>query len=159
MKRLFIIFVILCYSNAFAYISENIVSGCSATRAKNFYPVFQILSYTCEPGYFLPADTLVCQPCPIGHTCNGGTFNYNPTRSQGIKFTYPTNTNVAKSCSMNFGTKLIPVFEINTVNLTWNDGNGNTTSTTCTYGETISLPETEPTRTGYVFNGWVVRQE
>ena len=154
MKKIFVIFVLMFSSNAFALYTEDIVGGCD--KEKKFIPVFQINTYTCQSGYFLPADTLGCQPCPTGHTCNGGTFGYNPTESQGIIFTRPTNANVAKSCSTNFGTRFVPIFQPNNVNLTWNDGSGNTSTTTCTYDGLINIP-TEPTRPGYVFKGWKVQ--
>ena len=151
MKKLFIIFIALFISNAYAYITENIVNGCNLSTS--FTPVFQINTYTCDSGYFLPADTLGCQPCPTGHTCSGGTFEYNPTIAQGITFTKPVKSNVANGCSVNFGRFLRPVFQPNTVALTYDDGVGNTSSGTCTYDGLISLPE-PPTRPGYTFTGW-----
>ena len=155
MKKLFFIFTVLFSANAFALLyTEDIVEGCNNPTI--FYPVFQINSYTCNSGYFLPADTLGCQPCPSGHTCNGGTFNYNPTQSQGITFTRPINANVTHGCSVNFGTYLVPIFQPNTVTLNYDDGNGNTTSTSCTYDGLVNLPPTPPTREGYDFKGWKV---
>lgn len=198
MKKLFFIFTVLFSANTFAYITQDIVDGCDS--AKQFYPVFQInsytcdsgyylpansdrcenclrgyncaggtyifnqttdqgiftLSYTCNSGYFLPADTLGCQPCPSGHICNGGTFEYNPTKSQGITFTRPINANVTHGCSVNFGTHLVPIFQPNTVTLNYDDGVGNTASTSCTYDGLVNLPPTPPTREGYDFKGWKV---
>ena len=157
MKKIFLIFIVLFSSNAFALYTETIVGGCNV--AKKFYPFFQINTYTCANGYFLPANTVSCQPCPSGHTCPGGTFQYNETKAQGITFATPTNTNVPKGCSVNFGTKMIPIFTPKTVSLTWNNGNsGMSTQTTCTYDRLINLPP-EPTRPGYVFNGWVVEKK
>jgi hypothetical protein len=152
MKKLYIVFIMFFTINAFALVTENIVNGCNSPT--HFHPVFQINSYTCDNGYFLPADTLGCQPCPTGHTCNGGTFNYHPTKSQGIIFTRPTNANIAKSCSTNFGTVFVPIFEPKSVAVNFNDGVGNTETKTCTYDGLVNLPAAPPERKGYIFNGW-----
>ena len=154
MKKLFLIFVFIFSTNAFALITEDIVNGCDVQT--RFMPVFQINSYECQSGYFLPADTLGCQPCPTGHTCSGGTFDYNPIQSQGIVYTRPITQNTTKSCSTNFGTTFVPIFEPVTVTLNYDDGLGNTTTTTCTYDGLVNIPETPPTREGYDFTGWKV---
>ena len=44
-----------------------------------------------------------------------------------------------------------------TVNITWDDGIGNTTTNTCVYEESVTLPSV-PTRPGYTFGGWAVVQ-
>ena len=50
----------------------------------------------------------------------------------------------------------------NTINIDWWTGDEDSdeayASTTCTYDGTITLP-TEPTKTGYTFNGWVLVEE
>lgn len=156
MKKIFIIFVIFVVSNAFAAYTEDIVGGCGESSI--FYPIFQINTYTCANGYFLPADTLGCQPCPTGHVCNGGTFSYNATKAQGISLNNIIENNVAKGCSENlFNRPFIELFEPNTINITWNDKNGNITSTTCDYSGQLVLPS-PPTRAGYVFSGWKLKQ-
>ena len=137
--------------NAFALYNENIIDGCD--EPKIFYPVFEINTYTCDNGYFLPADTLGCKPCPSGHICNGGTFDYNPTISQGIKYTSTKTENTPNACSINFGTVFFPIFEPNTVEVKFDNDNGNTTTTTCSYDGNIELPAT-PEKTGYTFKGW-----
>ena len=53
---------------------------------------------------------------------------------------------------------MIPIFRPKTMTLNFDDGNGNTTTTTCTYGGLVNIPDTVPTRPGYTFTGWVVRQ-
>ena len=60
--------------------------------------------------------------------------------------------------TINQTTNMIPIFRPKTMTLNFDDGNGNVTSTTCEYGDTIVIPENVPTRTGYNFAGWVVRQ-
>lgn len=157
MKKLLIILFVIISTPSMAAYTNDIVGGCAAGTPA-FRPVFQPNEYTCNAGYFLPADTLGCEPCPTGHTCNGGTFTYSETKAQGINFTRPTTQDVVKSCSVNFGTVLSPIFQKNQVNLNFDDGNGNITQTTCDYGDTITIPETIPTRPGYNFTGWKVRE-
>lgn len=52
----------------------------------------------------------------------------------------------------------------NTINLNWYDNNtimtpSNTTANTCTYDNRITLPSTNPTKTGYTFTGWEVMSQ
>ncbi len=54
-------------------------------------PVLQ--QVTCEPGYYLPANKLVCEKCPAGKYCAGGSFNYPVSSSdRGITGTCPSPT-------------------------------------------------------------------
>ena len=156
MKRLYIIFVVLFTTNTFALYNETIVGGCD--NAKIFLPVFEVNTYTCASGYFLPADTLGCEPCPSGHTCSGGTFAYNPTKSQGITFTRPTSSDIVNGCSINFGQVFIPVFQPDTVTLNYDNGNGTTQTGTCTYDGIITLPD-NPSKPGYTFIGWTLQEQ
>ena len=52
-------------------------------------------------------------------------------------------------------------WEANTINTQWFTGYGENTAaanaTTCTYDGTINLPQTNPSRPGYAFNGWKLR--
>ena len=54
-------------------------------------------------------------------------------------------------------------WEANTITTQWYTGYGENTvaasATTCTYDGTINLPQTNPTRAGYAFNGWKLRQQ
>ena len=45
----------------------------------------------------------------------------------------------------------------NTININWYNGDNVVSTNTCTYDGTITLP-TEPTKTGYTFAGWRLRQ-
>ena len=53
------------------------------------------------------------------------------------------------------------IYTANTINTTWYTGygaNGQAASpTTCSYDGTINLPQTNPSRPGYAFNGWKLR--
>ena len=52
-------------------------------------------------------------------------------------------------------------WEANTITTQWYTGYGENTAaanaTTCTYDGTINLPQTNPSRPGYAFNGWKLR--
>ena len=156
MKKLLIIFLIIISTPAMALYTNDIQNMCGLTDV-NIYAVFEPISYTCGAGYFLPANTPGCQPCPAGFVCSGGTFAFNPTCSQGATKPTQITHNATRACSVDL-TDFAAVFERATINLNFDDGNGNTTTTTCTYGDTITIPDTIPTRPGYNFAGWVVRQ-
>ena len=158
--------------NAFALIDNNVVGGCNvetlntANNTTNLIPVYAIKTFTCNTGYFLPANnTEGCEPCPSDYTCNGGTFDFNPYEAQGINQPTYISQSASNICSINLlnsanqTTNMVPVFKPKTMTLNFDDGNGNTTTTTCTYGDTITIPDTVPTRPGYTFTGWVVRQQ
>ena len=58
------------------------------------------------------------------------------------------------------------VYDANTINLIWyndTDANHGTAMTvessaqSCVYDSTINIPDNEPTKTGYTFEGWRVR--
>ena len=39
---------------------------------------------TCNPGYYLPADTMECTICPTGRYCPGGTYRFNADEDEGV---------------------------------------------------------------------------
>ena len=51
----------------------------------------------CEPGTYLPANTLVCQPCTVGNYCEGGRFAQS-NENQGIE-ACPTDSNYVTGTS------------------------------------------------------------
>lgn len=111
-------------------IVTDVVGSCGKTGLnQNFSAIYEINSYDCNVGTYLPADGIVCEVCPTGYTCNGGKYTYNPDAEQGKT--------------------------PNIVTLNFDDGSGNITNTTCVYDDIIILPE-PPSRPGYVFNGWKV---
>lgn len=151
MKKLFVFFAGL-FIPVFLVYAETCNTIATKMRA-----IYTPNSYTCNAGYFLPANTAGCRVCPSEASCDGGSFFFNPDVAQGI--VYDTfKHNLTNTCSVDFSSKLRAVFVPNTINLNYDDGNGNTTAMTCDYGGTINIPETAPTRPGYVFTGWVVRQ-
>ena len=148
MNKLYIIFNIIVSANAFA---EVIACDDAAT---DYYAAYDAHEHTCSAGYFLPANTDGCRQCPPGYTCNGGTFEFNPDNYQGAILDTVTTTTMNNVCADNFPTDLYAIYDPKTVTITFDDGTGNTTAKTCTYDGLVNIPETPPTRTGYIFNGW-----
>jgi hypothetical protein len=50
---------------------------------EDYYAVYEIDTYTCNYGQYLPANTDGCQNCLYGHICSGGTYTFNVTLDQG----------------------------------------------------------------------------
>ncbi len=104
----------LCYANtAFAYITDDIPNGCDEIYA-DMYPVFKINEYTCNAGYYLPANGIECVPCRPGYTCAGGTYTFNPTHEQGIELVIHAIVppNGIAGCDAFYG-NMYPRFKIN----------------------------------------------
>ena len=99
MKKLFVFSFILFNANfAFGYITEDFIGKCDI-NANTIYAYFTPISYTCDSGEFLPADTLGCVACPSGKTCNGGNFSFNEQFARGITNNQPTTQNQTNLCS------------------------------------------------------------
>ena len=81
------------------YITTNVQNGCNGTS--KYTAVFTPNEYTCAPGYYLPANAVACVACPVGYSCDGGTYNFNMARDQGIKYSALIKTNVANGCVNN----------------------------------------------------------
>ena len=179
-------------------ITQNIPDDCG--NGYSYSAVYEVNSYTCANGTYLPAGAIACAQCPTGHTCNGGTFNFSATQTQGLSDGDILTANAIGSCGHeNFNQSFSAIYEINTYNcangtylpadgiectscptgytcaggnytynpsnrqgiiantvtLNFNDDNGNTTTTTCTYDGLVNLPA-PPSRVGYDFAGWKV---
>ena len=66
------------------YISPTAYGKTCASNivARRMYSVPQ--HFTCSSGYFLPASSPTCAPCPDGYTCPGGTFEFSMTSASGL---------------------------------------------------------------------------
>jgi len=73
----------------------------------------------------------------------------------------PCTNNTLETYSGN--TNLQADWQPNTIDLRWYDNNTLLTvqsaANTCVYDDTLTIPSTAPTRTGYTFAGWQVRPE
>ncbi len=158
MVFVFLSFVAFIASAMADTITTNIVGGCDDGMINYFYPVFEINSYTCESGFFLPAGATKCVPCPVDHNCGGGTYTFNKTKAQGIILNSPFTKDITNVCGDTLANVFFPIFEPNDININWIDDNGNVNQTTCTYDLDIVLPP-EPTQAGYTFKGWKLEKQ
>ena len=68
----------------------SVVGGCNILNLGTYsgtaqlVPRFELATYVCNPGYYLPADGTECVICPNDNYCVGGAYQYNPTTAQGI---------------------------------------------------------------------------
>ncbi len=122
-----------------------------------YFAVYEINTYTCAPGEYLPANTLGCVSCPTGFSCPGGTYEFNQYEYQGLSFESVPDATMNNVCAVNFPKKMFAVYEPNTITINWDDGT-NVVQNTCTYGGAITLPPT-PVRPGYVFGGWRIKNQ
>ena len=109
-------------NSAYALYTTNVSNGCDFTNnSQDLYAVFTRNQYTCNSGYYLPANHEGCVACPAsGYTCNGGTFYFNENFSQGITYVWPITNNVTDGCddgmlySVNNVATIAAIFEPNT---------------------------------------------
>ena len=101
MKKLCVLFLSLFFTQPLwaELITQNITGACDVQRT--FYADFSPNSYTCNTGYFLPANTLGCQICPAGFACAGGTFYFNESEQQGAIYNQNISANMNKLCATN----------------------------------------------------------
>ena len=91
------------------YIINNIVNGCG--EAQFYKAEFEPVVYNCPVGNFLPAGAVSCEQCPVNHVCNGGTYTFSQTETQGLSDGDILVVNATGSCSTNFSQTFSAVFE------------------------------------------------
>ena len=66
--------------------TQNIPQGCAVDLPLGGFSVaiFEPTVYTCNPGYYLPANTDGCVICPANSYCPGGAYTFNENDIQGI---------------------------------------------------------------------------
>ena len=98
MNKILIWMFLIIVSSATAFADDanlimndtSIVGGCNvsnlgaASGTVNLVPQFELATYVCNPGYYLPADAEGCVICPNDNYCVGGAYQYNATTPQGI---------------------------------------------------------------------------
>ena len=97
MKKYAWLFLSVFISPSFGEVISDFSNICGTY--KRLYAVPK--TFTCESGYFLPANAITCYACPNGYTCNGGTFIFSPTRAQGLTRTGYISSDVSYLCSEN----------------------------------------------------------
>ena len=85
------------------------------TSVDEYSAVYEINTYDCEKGKFLPANSLECKLCPIGFSCPGGIFDFNSDYFQGLNFDVNNISNeiINNICASNFPSDLIAINEPN----------------------------------------------
>ena len=144
--------VFLCVQSVFADMTCD-------TDISDYIAEYELNSYTCNAGYFLPANTDGCEPCPSGGTCPGGTFEFNPDVFQGVSFASVPGATMNNSCASNFPIDLVAEYEPNTINIVWDHADAADISAnnagSVTYGGDIRTPKKAQHINGKVFAGWV----
>ena len=150
MKRLFAFLL-------FVFITHPVIAEFICDEIGYYFAVYNANTYTCNSGYYLPANTTGSVQCPNGFSCPGGTFAFNPNSFQGINFGTVTNNTLNNMCADNFPPELFATYESNIITISWDDGDNDPTNnptSTCTYDGAINTPTTIPTKRGHIFNGW-----
>ena len=159
MKYLFLFLSLFLLTPAFAAYTENVQDSC-VPFFQEMVAVFHPIEYTCDFGYFLPANVTGCRPCPKNYKCPGGTFKFNENQPQGAVFNSDNiiTENISNGCLLTMPNKMYANFEPNVINITYDykDESGTKIQSSCIYGELIELPAV-PSRQGYVFGGWKVK--
>ena len=57
----------------------------NSNNVSNLIPIFEPNQYTCNTGYYLPANAISCVACTANHYCSGGTYTFNETTDNGIE--------------------------------------------------------------------------
>jgi hypothetical protein len=78
-----------------------------------YFALYEINEYHCDVGYFLPANTLGCRPCPNGFTCPGGIFEFNPDEYQGLYLTGAITQTINNVCAVNFPSNIPAIYTPN----------------------------------------------
>lgn len=108
MKKLFIFLFVLAISQS--AIADNIVCD---TNVANYFAIYNENTHVCESGYYMPANTDGCKPCPDGLRCQGGTFKFNPNYFQGIDLLTISGSSMNNVCAVNFPTAILAIYTPN----------------------------------------------
>ena len=143
------------------FFTHDLTKSCAKNAPHGLIARYEILSYACDSGYYLPAgnnwltDTDGCTICPAGNFCIGGTYSFNETTDQGIApatrdngYNAPAGSATVSDC--------VP----NIIQITWQgaelaDVLANHAET-CTYGGDVRTPVKAIHIPGMTFVGWTV---
>ena len=79
----------------------------------NYEAVYELQSFTCNNGYFLPANATACTICQSEFSCSGGEFDFNPNKIQGLDFESVAVAQVNNACASNFPNNFYAEYEPN----------------------------------------------
>lgn len=88
---------------------SDIPNGCSPVlnNAPYLVATFTPNQYTCNPGYYLPANNAGCVACPGIYDCSGGTFYFNPYINHGNSLKSQISSNIANGCVSELGNSVL----------------------------------------------------
>lgn len=111
MKSILIIFIAFLPTIVMAddLYTNDIIGGCGDVYS--YSAEFELISYTCSSGQYLPAGAISCEACPDGYTCSGGTFSFNANQTQGLDKGDILITDAIGSCSPAFTQNYGAIFE------------------------------------------------
>lgn len=88
---------------------KNIANDCGNTYS--YSAVWDINTYDCAQGYYLPAGAIECQKCPSDYTCHGGKYSFSATTTQGVDEGDILVQDAVGSCSSDFNQSFSAIFE------------------------------------------------
>ena len=107
MKK-FLLFLLLfvTQSTLANLITNTVVDGCSGevlgiNDNVTIEAIFEPINTTCQPGYYLPVNTLKCEQCPSEATCSPGTYSFSETKSRGIVYNDVISYDKPYGCAQN----------------------------------------------------------
>ena len=115
-KCLFLIIIIsgINYAGAETF-TQDTPNVCNFVGTAYFIAEYELNEYTCNAGYYLPANHEGCVQCPSIYSCPGGTFTFDENTSQGIVYSSSViiNTNINNMCAVNLPNVLSAFYEPN----------------------------------------------
>lgn len=114
MKFILFIFVALFSGSVMAddLIIENLSSDCG--NAYSYSAIYEVNTYVCAAGTYLPAGAIECETCPDGYVCNGGVFNFSAIETQGVNAGDILLTDAVGSCGADeFNQSFSAIYEAN----------------------------------------------
>lgn len=113
MKKVLLIFLLASQSAVADYINNDIIAGCDAVYV--YRAVFTPKTLACSSGNYLPANSLTCEKCPSGYTCNGGTYDFNADNFSGATYVSTITNNLNNICASNAPKTFMAVFAPKTI--------------------------------------------
>lgn len=95
--------------------TQDTPNACNFVGTAYFVAEYEPNEYTCNSGYYLPANHEGCVSCPSMYSCPGGTFTFDENTSQGIVYSSSAiiNTNINNMCAVNLPNFLSAFYEPN----------------------------------------------